>query len=96
MGRWILDHNKPAKAALERVLLSFGVGFELPGFKKAYFDALRENAHAIAFYRRFGATETGADDTNVCFEYGREQFMDDRDSYIEILKTGTGKTDDPE
>lgn len=88
-GSWILDHNKPAKAALESALLSFGVGFEILGLRKARFDVRRQNTHAIAFYRRFGATETGTDDENIYFEYPRDRFMRNRDRYISIID-GTG------
>jgi RimJ/RimL family protein N-acetyltransferase len=84
-GSWILDHNKPAKAALESVLLSFGVGFEVLGLEKACFDVRRENSHAIAFYRRFGATETGTDDENIYFEYPRDRFAQNRDHYSSII-----------
>lgn len=53
-GSWILDNNKPAKAALESALLSFGVGFEGLDRPRAVFDARLGNDHAIAFYRRLG------------------------------------------
>lgn len=88
-GSWILDHNKPAKAALESALLSFGVGFENLGLGKARFDVRRQNTHAIAFYRRFGATEIGTDDENIYFEYTRNRFMHNRDRYAEILNSTT-------
>jgi len=85
-GSWILDHNKPAKAALESALLSFGIGFERLGLKNVFFDAKRNNTHAIAFYRRLGAVETSVDDNNVYFEYERNLFMRDRDNHISILQ----------
>jgi len=38
---------------------------------------------------RFGATETGADNENNYFKYGRDRFLRDRDRYIKMLKSGT-------
>jgi RimJ/RimL family protein N-acetyltransferase len=87
-GSWILDHNKPAKAALESAFLVYKTAFQVLMLNRAVFEVRRENAHTIAFPRRFGATETGADSENLYFEYGRDRFMRDRDGYIEILKAG--------
>jgi len=76
-GSWILDHNKPAKAALESAVLSFGVGFEALGLGQARLEARLSNTHAIAFYRRFGIEEIGRDDENVHFAYSRDRFRID-------------------
>ena len=85
-GSWILNADKPPKAALESAVLSFGVGFEGLGLKRADFDARLENARAIAFYRRFGATETSRDDVNVYFEYSRERFVRDRSRHDAVIR----------
>lgn len=85
-GSWILDHNKPAKAALESAMLSFGVGFEKLGLTRVIFDARLHNTHAIAFYRRFGATEAKRDDVNIYFEYSRDRYFQDRETYLDIIK----------
>jgi len=77
-GSWILDAGKPAKAALESALLSMGYGFEVLGGTCAEIDVRRENLRAIAFYRRFGMIETGADDLNLYFTYSRARFLTDR------------------
>lgn len=87
-GSWILDHSKPAKAALESAFLSYKAAFEVLGLNRAIFDVRRENAHAIAFYLRFGATETGADNENVYFEYTATKFFADRPRYMAILTRG--------
>jgi len=72
-GSWILDANKPPKAALESAVLSFGVGFERLGKARALIDVRRDNDRAIAFYRRFGMTETGADERDLFFECRPDQ-----------------------
>ncbi len=78
-GSWILDDNKPAKAALESALLSFGIGFDCLGLEVAYFDVRRENHHAIAFYRRLGVVEIRADSENLYFEYQQVNYSRDKD-----------------
>ncbi|MBE0454279.1 MAG: GNAT family N-acetyltransferase [Roseovarius sp.] len=60
-GSWILNADKSPKAALESAILSFSVGFDELGLKRAYIDVQTENAKAIRFYRRFGMVETRAD-----------------------------------
>ena len=78
-GSWILDHNKPPKAALESALLSFGFGFERLGLAMASFETRRSNTHATAFYRRFGATDVGQDGMNIYFELSSERYLNGRD-----------------
>ena len=73
-GSWILDENKPAKAALESAVLSFTVAFDKLGLERGAIDVRQENAKAIAFYRRFGMIETGDDARDIFFEYKRENF----------------------
>jgi len=84
-GSWILDDNKPSKAALESAVLSFGSGFSLPGKVRAFIDVRRENAHAQAFYRRFGMTEIAADDRNIYFHYDRAAFERDRARHLRLV-----------
>ena len=85
-GSWILNGDKPAKAALESAVLSFGVGFDLLGLKRASFDARLKNAQAIAFYRRFGAIETARDSVNIYFEYPCDLYFRDRAKYDKIIR----------
>ncbi len=84
-GSWILDSNKPPKAALESAVLSFGVGFELLGCQVALIDVRRENHPAQSFYRRFGMTEIDEDLENYYFELSARQFLDRRVGFLEIL-----------
>lgn len=81
-GSWILDQNKPPKAALESAVLSFGLGFGPFGRSIADVDVRRENRHAEAFYHRFGMTRTGADDLNVYFTYSSNRFHTDRPRHM--------------
>ena len=85
-GSWILDANKPPKAALEGAVLSFAVGFERLGINLAELDVRRANSRAIAFYRRFGMTETGQDAENLYFELSRDDFRKNRDTFMNILQ----------
>jgi RimJ/RimL family protein N-acetyltransferase len=87
-GSWILDENKPPRAALESAVLIYRLAFEQLDIPKAVFDVRRENQHTLTFHRRFGATETGADDLDVFFEYPREQYRRDVGRYDEILSEG--------
>lgn len=73
-GSWILDQNKPRKAAVESALLSFGIGFETLALKRAFLDVRIENKHALAFYQRFGMTEIDRTDQDIFFVFTREQF----------------------
>ncbi len=84
-GSWILDANKPPKAALESALLSFGVGFEVLGKKRARIEVRRENEQAIAFYRRYKMRQTSADHEYLYFEYDLAQFTGDRDLLMSHL-----------
>lgn len=88
-GSWILDHNKPPKAALESALLSFGVGFEELGLERAIVDVRIANTNAEAFYRRLGMTETHRTERDIFFVYPRERFTEDRSGYLTILAKET-------
>lgn len=85
-GSWILDHNKPRKAALESALLSFGVGFNTLELDVANIDVRTKNTHAEAFYRRLGMTETYRTEQDIFFVYSRAQFEASKDIYIFLLK----------
>lgn len=90
-GSWILDENKPHKAALESAVLIYSIGFDLLGLSKAVFEVRRENTHTISFHTRFGATEVGSDDVNFYFHYPRTRFRTDRERYSRILGWETQK-----
>lgn len=88
-GSWILDENKPHKAALESAVLSFGVGFEILQRALAKVDVRVDNTHATAFYRRLGMTETHRTASDIFFSYPRVQFASDKAGYMSILKQET-------
>ena len=88
-GSWILDEAKPPKAALESAVLIYDVGFEVLGCDLAVFDVRCDNARTLAYHRRFGAQETGADELNVYFTYPRARFQADRGSYMTVLGVET-------
>lgn len=85
-GSWILDQNKPAKAALESALLIYVQGFERLGLLKSVFDVRKNNDRTLAFHNRFGATETGRNALDVLFEYTRAQFEKDKAKHLEVLR----------
>lgn len=85
-GSWILDENKPRKAALESAVLIYEIGFAHLGCGRAVFDVRIDNAHTTAFHRRFGAVETGADKLNVYFSYRRSRFEADKMRHVSILQ----------
>ena len=85
-GSWILDENKPPKAAVESAVLSFGVGFESLGCETAHVVVSIGNSHAEAFYRRFGMWETQRCDGDIFFEYGRDRFLADIGDFIVLLQ----------
>lgn len=84
-GSWILDENKPRKAALESAVLSFGLGFDTLQRPSAIVDVRVENTHATAFYRRLGMTETHRTDQDIYFIYRQTQFRADRPLYLKLL-----------
>lgn len=84
-GSWILDQNKPRKAALESAVLVYCIAFDLLGLATARFDVRRDNANTLAFHRRFGATETHADAQDIFFVYPRTRFEADRASHLAVL-----------
>lgn len=85
-GSWILDANKPPKAALESAVLIYEVGFHHLGLSQAIFDVRRDNVRTLAFHRRFGASETGRDDVNVYFDYTRARHDADREQQLAVLE----------
>ncbi len=91
-GSWILDHNKPPKAALESAVLSFDFGFERLSCKKAILDVRIENTHARSFYHRFGAEEVGQDVVNKYFELTREKFFQNHSLARQEMGRGLNET----
>lgn len=85
-GSWILDENKPSKAALESAVLSFDVGFNILGKQKGLIDVRLENRRAIEFYRRFGMTQVQEDEQNIYFNYARERFEADYEAHMSTLQ----------
>jgi len=84
-GSWMLDANKPSKAALECYCLCYEIAFDRLGVSKAMLDVMRGNENTIAFHRRFGLTETHSDEVNLYFSYSRAEFEKARARYMAIL-----------
>lgn len=84
-GSWILDHNKPAKAALDSALLLYRIAFQILNLEVATFDVRRTNQRTIDFHRRFGATELHIDELNSYFRYHRTDFSKAESTYVRYL-----------
>jgi RimJ/RimL family protein N-acetyltransferase len=85
-GSWVLDENKPRKAALESAVLSFGLGFDSLGLARALVDVRIGNTHATGFYRRLGMTEINRTNQDVFFVYPRERFEADCADHMKTLE----------
>ena len=85
-GSWILDANKPRKAALESAYLIYQIAFELLDLQLAEFKVCRDNKSALIFHRRFGATETHTDEQDVFFIYLRETFEKDQSEFLKVIE----------
>ena len=85
-GSWILDSNKPAKAALESAVMIYDLGFEQFTRKKAVFEVRTENERTLEFHRRFGAVETGQDDENFYFELSRADYQANRPAFLSAIE----------
>jgi RimJ/RimL family protein N-acetyltransferase len=84
-GSWVLGAGKPPKAALESAVLSLGIGFEQLDLPLARIEVRADNAHAIAFYRRFGMAEDGGDAVHRMYRYDRAQYRAARDGHLRLL-----------
>ncbi|XFA74187.1 GNAT family N-acetyltransferase [Thermosynechococcaceae cyanobacterium Okahandja] len=85
-GSWILDENKPVKAALESALLVYDFGFQHLKKEKAVFDVRLDNEKVISFHAGFGAIETRRDDINAYFVLSKEMFQNTREKFARIVR----------
>ncbi|WP_216094706.1 GNAT family N-acetyltransferase [Blastomonas sp. RAC04] len=88
-GSWILDENKPPKAALESAMLSFYIGFGLLALPMALVDVRIENERAASLYRGFGMEETGVDEENIYFHNHRDVFLGRLPEYVKLLEANS-------
>lgn len=86
-GSWILDANKPRKAALESAVLSFGIGFTRLGLTVADVDVRNDNTKARAFYERFGMRYLREDATDTFYEYTRARYETDLADHMRVITT---------
>ncbi len=84
-GSWVLDENKPRKAALDSAVLLYDFAFGHLGLARAAFDVRRENSRTLAFHDRFGARRTGEDDQDIYFEYDKFDFAAAREHFLTVL-----------
>lgn len=84
-GSWILNDNKPHKAALDSAVQVYRFGFGVLGLDRSVFDVRKENTHTLRFHDRFGAQRTGEDHENIYFVIPRAVFEAKEDSYRVLL-----------
>lgn len=84
-GSWILDHNKPPKAALESAVLSFGVAFTHLGLVFGEVDVRSDNTKARAFYDRFGMSFLRRDAQDTFYEYTSTRYKKDLKSHMKTI-----------
>ena len=80
-GSWILDENKPRKAALDSAIQTYRFGFDILGLQKSVFDVRKENVHTLKFHDRFGAERTHEDDANIYYVVSCEDFKALEENY---------------
>jgi hypothetical protein len=90
-GSWILDHNKPSKAALESAFLIYKIAFKYLNINHAKFDVRRDNAHTLSFHRKFGAIEVSESEEDIYFIYSSEMFDQDMKRFTSLLKIENNK-----
>ena len=73
-GSWILNQDKPPKAALDSAMLIYSFGFRKLGLKKAVFEVDKKNTHTINFHERFGAKFVSEDELNRNYELSANEF----------------------
>lgn len=75
-GSWILNEDKPARAALDTAIQIYRFGFDVLGLEKSVYDVRRENTHTLNFHDRFGGTRTGEDAENIYYEFPKARFYE--------------------
>ena len=84
-GSWILDENKPSKAALESALLSFGAAFETLCLNQGNIDVRLGNERAISFYNRMHMVEMRRTNLAIYYVYARERYEHDRSEFRRLI-----------
>ena len=68
-GSWILDQNKPAKAAIDSALLVYKFAFEILKLDFCEFDVRKSNIGTLHFHDSFGATRIKEDSSDIYFRF---------------------------
>lgn len=89
-GSWILNEDKPPKAALESAVLSFGAAFDRLDLRIAAVDVRKGNHRALNFYERFNMARESEDPQNIYFSYSAEQFRQDVGDHLRAIGTEAG------
>jgi RimJ/RimL family protein N-acetyltransferase len=90
-GSWIILPNARHYATLESIVLLYDYAFLTLGFNKTHFDARIANQKAVNFYLRFGAKIVKQDDLNYYFSFEKQDYMNQRESYLSRIHQITTK-----
>lgn len=85
-GSWIVIESARHYASFESLVLLYEHAFFVLNFTQTHFDARKNNAKAVNFYKRFGATIISEDDQNYYFHFSREQYKTVREKYAQIIQ----------
>jgi RimJ/RimL family protein N-acetyltransferase len=83
-GSWILDHNKPRRAAIESAMFVYDFGYGVLGYQSSHFEVRRGNTPVISFHERFGAVRTSEDELNVYFRLDVDNYRRHLPQFVEL------------
>jgi len=81
-GSWILNENKPPKAAVQSAVLIYEYAFYKLGFNRSHFDVRKENTGVINFHLRFGAKQIGSTEDDILFYFYKSEYEINRPNYL--------------
>ena len=87
-GSWILNENKPAKAALDTALQVYNFGFDVLGLAKSVYDVRKDNDRTLRFHDRFGGLRIGEDTENIYYEFPLQRFREVEPTHLKAFASG--------
>ena len=81
-GSWILNENKPPKAAVQSAILIYEYAFYNLDFNRSHFDVRKENTGVINFHLRFGAKQIGNTENDFLFHFYKSDYEIKRPNYL--------------
>jgi len=81
-GSWILNEDKPPKAAVQSAILIYEYAFYELGFNRSHFNVRKDNTGVINFHLRFGAKQIGSTDNDIFFHFYKSEYEVNRPNYL--------------